>query len=124
MPVRLLFFLFLKLFMGKSFEIELPDLNNLEENVKITLAEHLWLTWDSREQIFRMEFKDKLLGSGRTMRGREMTRLTDMRVIVDASCVEVFLNGGKDVFSTRFYPDGEEIEVTVNAPGAKGRLRM
>ena len=71
-----------------------------------------------------MEFKDKLLGSGRTMRGRKMTRLTDMRVIVDASCVEVFLNGGKDVFSTRFYPDGEEIEVTVSAPGAKGRLRM
>ena len=96
----------------------------LEENVKITLAEYLWLTWNSKEQIFRMEFKDKLLGSGRTMRGRKMTRLTDMRVIVDASCVEVFLNGGKDVFSTRFYPDGEEIEVTVSAPGAKGRLRM
>lgn len=110
--------------MGKAFEIELLDGNKLEENVKITLAEYLWLTWNSKEQIFRMEFKDKLLGSGRTMRGRKMTRLTDMRVIVDASCVEVFLNGGKDVFSTRFYPDGEEIEVTVSAPGAKGRLRM
>ena len=58
------------------------------------------------------------------MRGRKMTRLTDMRVIVDASCVEVFLNGGKDVFSTRFYPEGEEIRVTVNAPGAAGRLRV
>ena len=110
--------------MGKAFEIELSNENELEENVKITLAEYLWLTWNSTEQIFRMEFKDKLLGSGRTMRGRKMTRLTDMRVIVDASCVEVFLNGGKDVFSTRFYPDGEEIEVTVSAPGAKGRLRM
>ena len=95
----------------------------LGENVKITLAEHLRLTWNSREQIFRMEFQDNLLGSGRTMRGREITRLTDMRVIVDASCVEVFLNGGKDVFSTRFYPEGEEIGVTVNAPGAAGRLR-
>ena len=58
------------------------------------------------------------------MRGRKMTRLTDMRVIVDASCVEVFLNGGRDVFSTRFYPDGEEIKVTVSAPGTKGQLRM
>ena len=109
--------------LGKAFEIELPDLNKLGENVKITLAEHLWLTWNSREQIFRMEFQDNLLGSGRTMRGREITRLTDMRVIVDASCVEAFLNGGKDVFSTRFYPEGEEIGVTVNAPGAAGRLR-
>lgn len=109
--------------LGKAFEIELPDLDKVEENVKITLAEHLWLTWNSREQIFRMEFQDNLLGSGRTMRGREITRLTDMRVIVDASCVEVFLNGGKDVFSTRFYPEGEEIGVTVNAPGAAGRLR-
>ena len=47
-------------------------LNKLGENVKITLAEHLWLTWNSREQIFRMEFQDNLLGSGRTMRGREI----------------------------------------------------
>ncbi len=109
--------------LSQAFEIELPDLDTLEENVKITLAEHLWLTYDKEEQIFRMEFQDSRLGSGRTMRGREIAKLTDMRVIVDASCVEVFLNGGKDVFSTRFYPDGEKIEVTVSAPGANGRLR-
>lgn len=109
--------------LGQAFEIELPDLDKLEENVKITLAKDLWLTYDKKEQIFRMEFQDSRLGSGRTMRGREITKLTDMRVIVDASCVEVFLNGGKDVFSTRFYPDGEKIEVTVSAPGVNGRLR-
>lgn len=109
--------------LGQAFEIELPDLDKLEENVKITLAKDLWLTYDKKEQIFRMEFQDSRLGSGRTMRGREITKLTDMRVIVDASCVEVFLNGGKDVFSTRFYPDGEKIEVTVSAPGINGRLR-
>lgn len=109
--------------LGQAFEIELPDLDKLEENVKITLAKDLWLTYDKKEQIFRMEFQDSRLGSGRTMRGREITKLTDMRVIVDVSCVEVFLNGGKDVFSTRFYPDGEKIEVTVSAPGINGRLR-
>ena len=106
-----------------AFEIELPDLNEMEENVKITLAEQLWLTYDRESRIFRMEFRDQQLGAGRTMRGRKIEKLTDMRVIVDASCVEVFLNGGKDVFSTRFYPEGEEIGITVNAPGAAGRLR-
>ena len=108
---------------GSAFEIELPALDKVEENVKITLAEQLWLTYDRESRIFRMEFRDRQLGAGRTMRGRKIEKLTDMRVIVDASCVEVFLNGGKDVFSTRFYPDGEEIRKTVNAPGAAGRLR-
>mgnify|MGYP000586079677 CR=1 FL=1 len=39
----------------------------------------------------------------------------DIRIVVDASCVEVFMNGGKDVFSTRFYP--EKDQYTASDPG-------
>ena len=69
-----------------------------------------------------MEFTDKKLGAGRTRRGRRTEKLTDLRVIVDVSCVEVFLNGGKDVFSARFYPDTEGISARLQAPGSRGRL--
>ena len=63
------------------------------------------------------------LGAGRTRRGRKVEKLRDLRVIVDVSCVEVFINGGRDVFSTRFYPEGEGCSIELQAPGSGGRIR-
>ena len=80
---------------------------------KVTLSKGLELSFDPEEKLFRMEFTDKELGCGRTIRGRELEEVTDARIIVDASCVEVFLNGGKDVFSTRFYPEPGNYQVKV-----------
>ena len=71
---------------------------------KVIPSKGLELSYDPEAKLFCMEFTDKELGCGRTIRGRELDEVTDARIIVDASCVEVFLNGGKDVFSTRFYP--------------------
>ena len=53
-----------------------------------------------------------------------MEKLADLRILVDVSCVEVYLNGGKDVFSTRFYPDTEGVSVKLQAPGSEGRIRL
>lgn len=104
---------------GDCFELELTEIG---ESVRLTLAGGLLLSWKKEEGIFWMEFTDKKLGAGRTRRGRRTEKLTDLRVIVDVSCVEVFLNGGKDVFSTRFYPDTEGISARLQAPGSRGRL--
>jgi beta-fructofuranosidase len=35
----------------------------------------------------------------------------DLRVLVDSSVVEVFANGGRMVFSTRWFPMGERLAV-------------
>ena len=87
---------------------------------KVILSKGLELSYDPEEKLFCMEFTDKELGCGRTIRGRELDEVTDARIIVDASCVEVFLNGGKDVFSTRFYPETGNYQVEVHGEHVTG----
>lgn len=92
-------------------------------DVTVTLAGGLTLAYDAEAKLFRMEFTDEGLGSGRTVRGREMEKLSDMRIVVDVSCVEVFINGGKDVFSTRFYPGREQYTLSVSGASVSGCYR-
>ncbi|MCB5577183.1 GH32 C-terminal domain-containing protein [[Ruminococcus] gnavus] len=42
--------------------------------------------------------------------------MTNIRVIADVSSVEVFVNDGEYVFSTRYYPD--KYSINVQAEGA------
>ena len=107
--------------LGDCFELEF---SRVGESVRLTLAGGLALFWEKAEGIFWMEFTDQKLGAGRTKRGRKVEKLADLRILVDVSCVEVYLNGGKDVFSTRFYPDTEGVSVKLQAPGSEGRIRL
>lgn len=85
----------------------------IEKEVRITLAEGLVLRYQETEGIFWMEFTDCELGGGRTIRGSEIKALSNMRILVDVSSVEVFLNDGTDVFTTRFYPRKEQYTVNI-----------
>lgn len=108
---------------GSTTECYELDLKPGTGDVKVTLADGLVLFWDSREYVFKMEFTDSALGCGRTVRARQMQECADMKVIVDVSCVEVFMNGGKDVFSTRFYPAKDQYKVVVNGTDLDGFYR-
>ena len=99
------------------------DLDEIQEDVKIILADGLVLSYKASDQIFRMEFTDSVLGGGRTFRGREIEKLNRLRVIVDVSCVEVYINDGTDVFTTRFYPAEDQYKVRVESGSVRGRLR-
>lgn len=99
------------------------EFTNIGKSIRITLADGLVLRYDSEEGIFWMEFTDKSLGAGRGVRGRKVKKLTRMRILVDVSCVEVFLNDGQDVFSTRFYPEKDQYRVKIEGSGLKGSCR-
>ncbi len=88
-------------------------------DIRIILADGLELSYNRKEKIFRMEFTDPSLGAGRILRGRELEELDRLRILMDVSSVEVFLNEGEDVFTTRFYPEGDSIRV--HAEGGKCR---
>lgn len=100
------------------------NLQSAGGDVKVTLSGGLVLHYEEKEKIFRMEFTDASLGAGRTFRGRKVEVLTDMRILVDVSCVEVFLNGGKDVFSTRFYPEKNQYTVEIEGGRISGSYRF
>ena len=59
-----------------------------------------------------MEFLNES-GAGRTIRRARTEQLQDIRILVDTSSIEVFLNGGSTVFTTRYYPENREQKLTV-----------
>lgn len=68
---------------------------------------------------FEMRFTDEgraSAGCGRTVRWEPVDEVCNVRIVGDVSSVEVFVNDGVLVFSTRIYP--EAYGVTVDAPGA------
>ena len=99
------------------------NLKNTEKKWEVLIAGGLKLSWSPEEYVFRMEFTDGKLGCGRGLRAREIKVCKDIRIVVDVSCVEVFMNGGKDVFSTRFYPEKDQYTVKASGDGLTGSYR-
>ena len=62
--------------------------------------------------IFSMRFTDSKAGGGRDIRRVRLGKFTGMEIIADMTSVEVFLNGGEKVMSTRFYPQDTELALT------------
>lgn len=63
--------------------------------------------------LLTISFSDSGVGAGRTRRSVGLPRATRMlRVIVDRSTVEIYLNGGETVFSTRWFPQAAQLSVS------------
>lgn len=81
------------------------EIENANQPFTATIAHELRLSWDGH--VFRMAFEDPAMdsvGAGRTERFEELPELMGLRIVTDASSVEVFLEGVPYTFSTRFYP--------------------
>lgn len=61
-------------------------------------------------EIFLIQF-DGDTGYGRDIRRVKIDNCCDIRIIADMSSLEIYLNGGRYVMSTRFYPEGEAVEI-------------
>ncbi len=99
-------------------EIMIENMDN--ENMKISFGDSLILVYDRDKQVFSMEFKDGS-GSGRSVRRATLKELTSLDILIDHSIMEVYINGGFCVFTTRFYMENEAIEVTMD--GVTGIVR-
>ena len=71
----------------------------------------LRLNWDG--SIFEMRFTDEDLGGKRTVRKTILEKCANIRIIVDKSSLEIYLDGGRKVLSSRFYPNADEIRVSM-----------
>ena len=71
------------------------------------------ITWHS-EGFLELSFEDAKAAGGRTVRKVKTDNLSDIRIVADRSSLEVFLNSGRYVMSTRFYPEDEMVSVSVS----------
>lgn len=83
---------------------------------EITFDKAVKLQYDGK--IFRLEFTDKTVGRGRTARNAEIPNCKDIRIIADMSSLEIYLNGGRKVISTRFYPENDFITLSLRGISA------
>lgn len=85
---------------------------------EITFENALSLTYDGK--IFRLEFTNDNVGCGRTVRNCATEKCGDIRIIADTSSLEIYLDGGRKVLSTRFYPENESVNLRAHGIALNG----
>lgn len=88
------------------------------DSFEITLDNALALTYD--EKIFRLKFTNDIVGCGRTIRNCTIEKCGDIQIIADTSSLEIYLDGGRKVLSTRFYPENESVRLCAHGISLKG----
>lgn len=89
----------LDIFESNTFELKIDFKNSTE--FEIVLREDCKLSFNNK--VFKLELGKS--GYGRDIRGVEIDSVNSLRIFSDNSSLEIFLNDGEEVFSTRIYND-------------------
>lgn len=87
-------------------------MEHISASFSVTVADDLHFTWNSSTGICSLFFTGEA-GYGRTCRKAKAEQIGDLRMYVDTSAVEIYLNHGETVFSTRYYPKEKTYSLTV-----------
>lgn len=107
---------------GSSTLLTLPfELTaDISQNFTLTLNDACELSW--QHDLFRMAFTEASISGGRTVRNAALPVCTSLRLIADKSSIELYLNDGRKVFSSRIYPDSDTMKVTLQGLSADSYL--
>ncbi len=99
-----------------SADIEITDISG---DGTLTLNDAFELSYS--KGIFALKFIDEDIAAGRTQRSIRLKELSELRLIVDGSTVEIYLNDGRAVFSTRWFPASERVTLSSTFVAANSR---
>ena len=94
-----------------------------DSKLSITIADALRFTWDGKEAV--LSFTDAVAGRqigagrGRTQRRALISGIQEVRILADTSLIEIYVNQGETVFTTRFYPTEDTRQLLVEGVYAK-----
>lgn len=105
---------------GSAFELEIEsrDAGRALGEIKIVVAEGMIFRYDGKGR-FLLEFTSEI-GAGRKIRQALLPDLRRVRMLMDASVAEIYINDGEMVFTTRLYP--KERTLVVNAENTVNTL--
>ena len=113
---------------GSSAEIPVNGPFDLDVQVKgeqgkVSLGENLFLEYQDGDVILTLSEK---AGAGRKVRKAHVPSgvIESIRVLADTTAVEIYVNGGEVVFSSRYYPETQEQTVKVEAVECDGKIYM
>lgn len=103
----------------RIYEIDIKDIQ--DNRFQVTFSESLILEY--ADHCFVMRFSEgetEHISGGRRRRYAEIESVSSIKILADVSSVEVFVNDGEVVFSTRYYP--ERYKIDIEAEGADIRM--
>lgn len=103
---------------GESLTTALPfELTaKVHGSFRVALDSFLILSWNGK--LFELGFTDEKYSGGRTVRRAILDKCSDIRLMADKSSVEIYLDGGRIVLSSRMYPESDQ--VTLSLEGISG----
>lgn len=103
----------------EGFELEEILLTHIDdEDFNMILENNIKLSYSKNDKIFSLQFLNKS-GAGRSKRAVKLKKLQSLRIYRDYSSVEVFINQGEEVFSTRYYPEEEKRTISIQCKMAE-----
>lgn len=90
-----------------------------QSDFTICIRKDCILNFDRNKKLCTLSFGKS--GEGRTSRSVEIDEINEICILCDTSSVEIFLNHGEKVFSSRFYPDKNITGITIE--NIKGNLK-
>jgi beta-fructofuranosidase len=108
------------LFRNHRADIRLQGITG--EKFTVVLDEELYVR--HREGVLYLGFRGPnphTVGGGRTEVGAPIGHVDDLRIVVDESAVELFANGGRYAFATRWFPLTKTMLVRMNVDAAFAR---
>ncbi|REJ09386.1 glycoside hydrolase family 32 protein [Halobacillus trueperi] len=101
---------------GRSVELNL-DFESLEDMFAIELFQYASLSYKDRVvTLSRPHLEDRSKTEFRRVKLDEGLR--NLRLFIDQSSLEIFINGGEEVFTSRIYPQAEEEHILFTSLGS------
>ena len=86
-----------------------------EAGKTVQLSEDILLSWECG--VFTLQFLNDS-GCGRTVRKAQIAQLRNLRILKDVSMLEIYMNDGEYVFTTRYFPK-DTSRTVLNLQGCK-----
>ena len=88
----------------QCYDIEITMLENTD--MTLVISDGITLCYSRSDKMFTVTFlEEQNLGDGRKSRAVYLDECRSVRILADTTCLEVYLNGGEEVFTTRFYTE-------------------
>lgn len=100
---------------GDCFEL-LLDISKLVGNFEISLRDNAKIIFNPDQEIFTLE-RLRFNNNCSESRSCELKELTKLQIYMDTSSIEIFINEGAEVFTSRIFPNEESKRIVFKTDG-------
>jgi len=100
----------------KAFELVIEDIAVSDGWFSISIGANARIVYSKKQGVITLE-RQSYVDGVTEKRQCELTELSRLHIFVDTSSIEVFVNGGKETFTARFYPAPNQNSILIGASG-------